>query len=165
MHDVYQQSNERFIEEERPRVVQAASSSHNNPNMGLPYPYDPDDNEIDNKETYFTNVKGKELNLSFLAFNSFSWWILRSAFTTEKRLKFTLIFISISLQCRMFLINLKDFFSPLFGVGDASSLNAGSLPTCHSSLVVLTISTSLLLFNYLFKFNYALTRLDSSWSH
>ena len=59
MHDVYQQSNERFIEEERPRVVQAASSSHNNPNIGLPYPYDPDDNEIDNKETYFTNVKGK----------------------------------------------------------------------------------------------------------
>lgn len=59
MHDVYQQSNERFIEEERPRVVQAASSSHNNPNIGLPYPYDPDDNEIDNKETYYTNIKGK----------------------------------------------------------------------------------------------------------
>ena len=61
MHDVYQQSNERFIEEERPRVVQAASSSHNNPNIGLPYPYDPDDNEIDNKETYYTNIKGKFL--------------------------------------------------------------------------------------------------------
>lgn len=63
MHDVYQQSNERFIEEERPRVVQAASSTHNNPNVGLPYPYDPDENEID-KETYFTNIKGKiHLNL------------------------------------------------------------------------------------------------------
>jgi hypothetical protein len=60
MHDVYQQSNERFIEEERPRVVQAASSSHNNHNIDLPYPYDPDDNEIDNgKETYYTNIKGK----------------------------------------------------------------------------------------------------------
>lgn len=58
MHDVYQQSNERFIEEERPRVVQAASSHPNNPNLGLPYPYDSDDNEIDNKETYYTNIKG-----------------------------------------------------------------------------------------------------------
>lgn len=62
MHDVYQQSNERFIEEERPKVVQAASSSQNNPSVGHGYnPYDPDDdedNEIDNKETYFTNIKG-----------------------------------------------------------------------------------------------------------
>lgn len=58
MHDVYQQSNERFIEEERPRVVQAASSHPNNPNLGLPYPYDSDDNEIENKETYYTNIKG-----------------------------------------------------------------------------------------------------------
>lgn len=65
MHDVYQQSNERFVEEERPRVVQAASSSHNNPNVGLPYPYDPDDNEIDNKETYYTNIKGKMSNITF----------------------------------------------------------------------------------------------------
>lgn len=59
MHDVYQQSHERFIEEERPRVIQAASSSHNTPNVGLSYPYDPDDNEVDNKETYYTNIKGK----------------------------------------------------------------------------------------------------------
>ena len=68
---MYQQSNERFIEEERPRVIQAASSSHNNPNIGsLPYPYDPDDNEIDNKETYYTNIKGK-FNKIFFTFHPF----------------------------------------------------------------------------------------------
>ncbi|KAG5674468.1 hypothetical protein PVAND_004437 [Polypedilum vanderplanki] len=103
IHDVYQQSNERFIEEERPRVTSLASSNHNHHNIGLSYNnYNPDDNDID-KDTYLDNIKG-----------------------------------------------------------DASSLNAGSMQTCHSSLVVLTISTSLILFNYLFKFNYALTRLDSS---
>lgn len=56
-----------------------------------------------------------------------------------------------------FLINLKDFLFS-FGTGDASSLNAGTLQKCHSSLVILTVLTSLLLF----KFNYALVRVDSS---
>ncbi|KAL7042866.1 hypothetical protein ACKWTF_001318 [Chironomus riparius] len=111
VHDVYQQSNERFIEEERPRVTSLASSNHNH-NIGLSYnSYNPDDNEIDDKDTYLDNI--------------------------------------------------KDFLFS-FRTGDASSLNAGSLQTCHSSLVILTISTSLLLFNYLFKFNYALGRLNSS---
>lgn len=58
--DVYQQSIERFIEEERPRVTSLASSNHNH-NVGLTYNNynNPDDNEIDNKDTYLDNIKGE----------------------------------------------------------------------------------------------------------
>ena len=60
MHDVYQQSNERFIEEERPRVTSLASSNHNH-NIGLSYnSYNPDENDIDDKDTYLDNIKGKQ---------------------------------------------------------------------------------------------------------
>lgn len=62
IHDVYQQSNERFIEEERPRVTSLASSNNHN-NIGLTYnSYNPDDNEIDGKENYLDNIKGKEVD-------------------------------------------------------------------------------------------------------
>lgn len=59
IHDVYQQSNERFIEEERPRVTSLASSNNQHNNIGLTYnSYNPDENEIEGKD-YIGNIKGK----------------------------------------------------------------------------------------------------------
>lgn len=57
---MYQQSNERFIEEERPRVTSLASSNHNY-DIGLTYNYNPDNNDIDDKDTYLENIKGKRI--------------------------------------------------------------------------------------------------------
>jgi hypothetical protein len=60
IHDVYQQSNERFIEEERPRVTSLASSNNHHNNIGLTYnSYNPEDNEVEGKENYLDNIKGR----------------------------------------------------------------------------------------------------------
>jgi hypothetical protein len=60
IHDVYHQSTERSIEEDRPRAIQAASSSNNNIYLGSPY-LDVD-NDIgdkkDNKDSYMTQFQG-----------------------------------------------------------------------------------------------------------
>jgi hypothetical protein len=61
IHDVYQQSNERFIEEDRPRVTSMASSN-NNHNIGLTY-HNSGENEIEGKDNYIDNIKGKHLTI------------------------------------------------------------------------------------------------------
>lgn len=58
IHDIYQQSNERFIEEERPRVTSLASSNNHNHHNNLGY-FNPEENEIEEKENYIDNLKGK----------------------------------------------------------------------------------------------------------
>lgn len=59
IHDVYQQSNERFIEEDRPRVTSLTSSNNH---IGLTYnSYNPENNEIEEKENYIDNIKGKSI--------------------------------------------------------------------------------------------------------
>lgn len=58
---MYLQSTERIIEEERPRAIQAASSSQNNVNnLAVPAyaPFDPAENEVVNKDNYFTHIQG-----------------------------------------------------------------------------------------------------------
>lgn len=49
------------------------------------------------------------------------------------------------------LLNQKDFLSPLFGAGSASSLNTGKSPKYQSSspyIVMLAVITSMLVFSY-----------------
>jgi hypothetical protein len=72
VNNVYQQSNEKFIDEEKSKFYIASSSTFNNPNIGYRYPFDDeDDNDIDmeSKTKHSQNIKG-EYEIFFLVFFS-----------------------------------------------------------------------------------------------
>uniref|UniRef100_A0A182VUG8 Uncharacterized protein n=1 Tax=Anopheles minimus TaxID=112268 RepID=A0A182VUG8_9DIPT len=64
VHDIYSQSTERSIDEDRPRVISAASSANSNGNgvngNAVPYDHFPPyaENELDRKD-YMTHLQGK----------------------------------------------------------------------------------------------------------
>lgn len=62
----------------------------------------------------------------------------------------------------------KDFFSPLFGAGSASSITGGKSSKYQSSspyIVISAVTTSILFFNYLFRINLNMLRTTTiSWS-
>ena len=66
---MYHQSIERSIEEERPRLQAASSSSQNN-QISLanpPYtPYDPSENDVGDKRDYMTHIQGKISLIKYL---------------------------------------------------------------------------------------------------